>query len=146
MNSQNSNAFTQNFRPWSRSKNGIFAGVCLAISHRFQVEAMLVRLGLLFSVLFFGFGIGLYIIFAIGLPREDRLTQAYENRLFGVCSRFAMRFDLDVGLTRVAALTLLICSFGAAIFGYFILYFTLPNASELTAQKNRERKNYEVQQ
>lgn len=104
---------------------------------RFQTDVMVIRLVLLFSILFLGFGIGLYIVFAIGLPREDKLENAYKSRVWGVCSRFARRFDLDVGLTRVAALMLLLCSFGVAIFGYLILYYTLPKSAELTGANNR---------
>lgn len=117
--------------PWSRSANGVLAGVCLSVAKRFQVDVMLVRLALLFTVLIYGFGLGLYIICAIGLPREDKLSAAQEPRLFGVCVRFAKRFDLDLGLTRVGALALLFCSFGVAFFGYIILYFVLPKATQL---------------
>ncbi len=113
-------------QPWVRNKDGILAGVCAAIARRFQLDVMLVRLALIFSALFFGVGIGLYIFCAIGLPREDRLNKAYEPRLFGVCSRFARRFDLDLGFTRTAAVLLLFCTGGTVFLIYLVLYFVLP--------------------
>lgn len=111
---------------WSRSVDGILAGVCKGLAERFHVDVMLVRLAWIFSVLFFGAGLGAYIVLAIGLPREDRLHEALQPRIFGVCARFAQRFDLDVGLTRVGFLTLLFLTGGTVFFIYLILYFVLP--------------------
>jgi phage shock protein C len=114
---------------WSRASDGILAGVCKGLSQRFDVDVMLVRLAWLFGVLFFGVGLCAYIILAIGLPKENKLNQAYESRIFGVCSRFARRFDLDVGLTRVGFTTALLLTGGTAFFAYLILYFILPKYS-----------------
>jgi phage shock protein C len=120
---------------WSRSVDGILAGVCKSIARRCDVDVMLVRIAWIFAVLFFGIGLGAYIVLAIGLPREDKLAEAYEPRLLGVCSRFARRFHLDVGLTRVGFLTVLVCSGGLIVLGYFILHFILPKNVDLDLAK-----------
>lgn len=116
-------------RPWVRSSQGVLAGVCQGLAQRFDVDVMLVRLAWLFSVLFFGAGLGLYILVALSLPREDKLAEAYESRILGVCSRFSRRFDLDVGLTRLLFLLLLVFSGGTGLLIYFILYLILPKYS-----------------
>ncbi len=118
-------------KQWSRSESGILAGVCQSLAKRFSVDVMLVRLAWAFSVLFFGAGVAAYIVLAIGLPREDKLSESLEPRIFGVCSRFALRFHLDVGLTRVGFLTLLFCSGGLMFFAYIILNLILPKLETL---------------
>jgi phage shock protein C len=115
---------------WSRAADGILAGVCKGLAKRFAVDVMLVRLLWLFSVLFFGTGILIYIILAIGLPREDKLSSGLEPRFLGVASRFAQRFDLDVGLTRVGFLLFLVMSMGTMMLAYFVFYFILPKSFE----------------
>jgi phage shock protein C len=119
---------------WSRDVDGVIAGVCKALASRFKVDIMLVRLAWVFSVLFFGFGLGLYIVLALGLPRSDKLGEAKNPRLLGVCSRFAQRFDLDIGLTRSGFGALLLCTAGTVFFVYILLYFILPKQSELDAK------------
>ena len=119
---------------WSRSHDGILAGVCRGIAERFEVDVMLVRMAWIFSILFFGAGLGVYIVLALGLPRQDKLSEAYNFRIIGVCSRFARRFDLDVGLTRVGFLTLLIVSGGVVFLVYLLLYFILPKDEEFAAK------------
>jgi phage shock protein C len=99
---------------WSRGTHGILAGVCYGFAKRFQIDITLVRLAWVFSVLCFGVGLGLYLILAVSLPREDKLNEAYSPRIMGVCSRFARRFDLDLGLTR-------------AVFFRFFFFFICKN-------------------
>jgi phage shock protein C len=120
---------------WSRSVDGVLAGVCKSLAKRFNADVMLVRLAWVFSVLFFGVGLGAYIVLAIGVPRSDKLAQVYDSRIMGVCSRFARRFDLDPGLTRVGFLTGLFCTGGLVFVAYLILYFVLPKAEELALEK-----------
>jgi phage shock protein PspC (stress-responsive transcriptional regulator) len=114
------------FKPWTRASNGILAGVCQALAERFAVDVMLVRLVWLFSVLFFGAGLGLYFILAVSLPRADKLQKSSEAKLLGVCTRFAARFDLDIGLTRAGFCLLLFLSGGTFFFVYLLLLFILP--------------------
>ena len=113
-------------QPWVRATNGILAGVCQGLAIRFTLDGMLVRLVWLFSVLFFGAGLGLYFILAVSLPRADKLHKASGAKLLGVCTRFASRFDLDVGLTRVGFCLLLFLSGGTFFFVYLLLLFILP--------------------
>ena len=40
---------------------------------------MLVRLAWIFAILFFGVGLGAYIVLAVGLPREDKLAEAVKE-------------------------------------------------------------------
>ncbi len=110
---------------WARSANGIIAGVCNGLAQRFRVNVTLVRIAWTLSVLLAGIGIGVYLILALSLPRDDRLDQAYESRILGVASRFARRFDLDVGLTRAGFLFLLFGTGGLMVLAYVIMYFVL---------------------
>ncbi|OFZ18763.1 MAG: hypothetical protein A2Z20_01370 [Bdellovibrionales bacterium RBG_16_40_8] len=102
----------------------------MGMAQRFAVDTMLVRMAWIFSFLFFGVGLGVYCILAICLPRDDKLAASYNSRIMGVCSRFARRFDLDVGLTRVGFLTLLILSGGVVFLAYVVLYYILPSEHE----------------
>lgn len=115
---------------WSRGSDGVLAGVCQGLAKRFSIDIMLVRLAWIFALLFFGFGLGAYFIFAVSLPREDKLAEILQSRIMGVCARFAQRFNLDVGLTRVGFLTLLICTGGLVFFAYIALYFILPSQAD----------------
>jgi phage shock protein C len=124
-------------RVWTRSSSGILAGVCKGIATRFELDVLLVRLALIFCVLCLGTGILAYIILALSLPREDRLNDAFNPRLLGVCARFATRFDLDVGLVRAGFLTLLFLSLGSFFFLYLILWFVLPSREECLKEKFR---------
>ena len=119
---------------WSRSVDGILAGVCKSLAKRGDVDVMLVRLAWIFATLFFGIGLGAYLVLAVSLPREDKLASAYETRVLGVCSRFARRFDLDIGLTRVGWLTALLCSGGLVLIAYIVFYYVLPKSSELISK------------
>ncbi len=115
-----------------RSSSGILAGVCKGMAQRFQMDVMLARILFIGSVLFFGTGIGIYIILALSLPREDQLAQAYDSRIMGVCARLALRFDLDVGIVRAVSFLLFFTSLGSTLLFYIILYFVLPQRNELT--------------
>ena len=139
MNTSDSNSNQSNGLPpasakndahWTRSSSGVVAGVCKGLAQRFDIDVMIVRLALVFSVLFFGFGLYAYIILAVSFPREDKLASAYEKRISGVCVRFAKRFDIDVGLTRAGFLTMFFLSMGGVILAYILLYFVLPKAEE----------------
>lgn len=110
-----------------RSPEGLLTGVCQGLAESFGVEAWLIRLGWIASVLFFGVGILFYILAALSLPRKDELSRAHESRFLGVCSRISRRTDIDVGLVRFICAVLAVSSFGATMVGYFVLYFLLPD-------------------
>lgn len=123
-------------RAWTRSSSGILAGVCKGLAERFDVDVLLIRFALIVSVLVFGTGVLAYIILALSLPREDRFATAYDSRIMGVCSRFAKRFDLDVGLVRAGFLTLLFCTGGTIFLVYVIMWFILPTKEEQWKQND----------
>lgn len=117
--------------PLTRSSSGILAGVCKGLAKRFDIDVLLARVLFLGSVLFLGFGLGIYILLAFSLPKDDAVSTAYEPRLMGVCSRLSLRFDLDVGLVRFLMLLLFFSSLGTTLFFYIILYFVLPQRDEM---------------
>ncbi len=116
---------------WCRSRSGVIAGVCKGLAERIDIDVIFVRLVWALAVLLAGAGLGLYLLLAVSLPREDRLDQAYNSRVFGVAARFARRFELDVGLTRAAFVFLLFATGGTMLLAYLIMYFILPSEAEL---------------
>lgn len=115
---------------WVRSQNGVIAGVCRGLADRFGMDVTLVRVLWVISVLFLGFGLGLYIMLALSLPREGQITGAYDSKLLGVCARISRKTGLEPGVVRFLALLLGLLSFGATIIGYLVLYFLLPETEE----------------
>ena len=79
-----------------------------------------------------GTGFLVYIIFALCLPREDRIHDAEQNKLLGVCYRISQSTGLDVGLVRAGAVMLGLASLGTTVIGYFILYFVVPDNPQRT--------------
>ncbi len=119
----------------ARAADGIFSGVCAGLAKRLDLEPWLVRFLFVCSIIFFGTGIFFYLLLTLSLPREDRLSHAFEKRIMGVCSMISKRSELDIGLTRFLALLLLFASFGWAIIAYVVLYFALP------ANETKQRDN-----
>lgn len=113
---------------WVRASDGAIFGVCKGLARTLGISVGLFRLMWILSVLFLGAGVGLYLILAIGLPREDKAVQALEPWILGVCSRVALRTDLEVGIVRVLAIFAALLSMGATVVGYFVLYFVLDDA------------------
>ena len=116
---------TVNNEKWVRSPDGILAGVCQGLSGAFKVDPWIVRILWIASVLTFGVGLGLYIILAVSLPRQDKANDAYSKRILGVCSRVARKLEIEVGLVRAGAIVLGLMSAGAVVVGYIILHFIL---------------------
>lgn len=110
---------------WVRSPDGLVAGVCEGLSKRLDIDPWVLRLLWLGTVLLFGTGLFLYVILAIALPREDKLAEASNKRLLGVCARIARVSDLEVGVVRTLAILLAVASFGATIVGYLVLHFVM---------------------
>lgn len=110
---------------WTRAQDGVFFGVCKGLARNFDIPVGVFRLLWVLSVLFFGAGIWLYLMLAVSLPREDKVVQALDSYILGVCSKIAVRSDLDVGIVRFLALCLAFLSLGASIVGYIVLYFVL---------------------
>ncbi|MEY4615809.1 MAG: hypothetical protein RJB66_769 [Pseudomonadota bacterium] len=107
-----------------RSNKGILAGVCKGLAETFGVKPIVMRFLLVAMVLLYGFGLGLYITLAISLPRQDRLEEAFNRRLLGVCGTISKKMKWEVGLVRTAAVLLALGSLGFAVLAYIVLYFS----------------------
>jgi phage shock protein PspC (stress-responsive transcriptional regulator) len=110
---------------WVRAKDGVFFGVCKGLARTFEVQVGALRLAWLVSVLFMGAGLGLYLLLAICLPREDKLTEAMQPWFLGVCAKISRRIEVEVGIVRLLAIILGFMSLGASLIGYIVLYFVL---------------------
>jgi phage shock protein PspC (stress-responsive transcriptional regulator) len=115
---------------WVRSKDGVFAGVCATVAKRLGVDAWVVRTIWLLSVLFMGTGLLVYLTIAVSLPREDDPERGYGAKIFGVCSRLAVRSKQEPGLIRLLAVLLIFASCGTALLAYVILALVLPKANK----------------
>ncbi|MBL7544442.1 MAG: PspC domain-containing protein [Bdellovibrionaceae bacterium] len=123
---------------WVRAEDGIISGVCLQLARQLNIDPWLVRAVWLMTLCLFGTGLLAYLICTVALPRTDRLENANEKKILGVCVRLSQRGNLEVGLARLVALTLLVISCGAMIAAYVILYFLLPTTSTaLSGQSNK---------
>lgn len=111
---------------WVRAKDGWIAGICQGLGDSFGIETWILRLMWIVSIFCFGTGLFFYFLLAICLPRRDKLDQALQRRILGVCSMLAIRFDFEVGLVRFLAVLLALSSFGFAVVLYVALYFFLP--------------------
>jgi phage shock protein C len=112
-----------------RSKDGAIFGVCKGLAHAFDIPVGWVRLLWLLSICAAGAGVGLYLLLAITLPREDKTEEALKPWILGVCAKLARRSNLEVGLLRFLAICLALLSFGAAVVGYVVLYFIIDEPS-----------------
>ena len=121
---------------WVRSKDGALFGVCKGLAKTLDIPVGIFRIIWILSVLFFGAGLGLYLILAISLPREDKIVEALDPRLLGVCCKIALRTDVEVGVVRFLTICLSLMSLGATVVGYVVLYFVL----EDKATQSSERK------
>ncbi len=110
---------------WVRASDGAICGVCKGLARTLDIPVGIFRLLWICSVIFFGAGILLYFMLAVSLPREDKVVQALEPWLLGVCSKIALRTDLEVGIVRFLAVCLSLISMGATIVGYVVMYFVL---------------------
>jgi phage shock protein PspC (stress-responsive transcriptional regulator) len=111
---------------WVRSTDGWFAGVCQGMARHFSVEPWIVRGLWLVSIFWFGTGLFLYICLAICLPREDKIDEAMNKKLLGVCRKIAFKYDFEVGIVRLLFVLLAFSSFGLAIFFYLVMGLVMP--------------------
>lgn len=106
---------------WTRSDDAIIGGVAKGLARTFDLEPWLVRV--VFLILgAMGFGIILYFMFLISLPKESDLGATDRKMILGVCLELHKRGHLELGLARFIALGLLVLSWGSALVGYLILY------------------------
>jgi phage shock protein C len=110
---------------WVRAKDGVIFGVAKGIARALDLPIGIVRLLWALSALFFGAGIGIYLLLAISLPREDRMAEALQPWLLGVCAKISRRADMEVGIVRFLTICLSLLSMGATFLAYIVLYFVL---------------------
>ena len=120
----------KNLNVWTRSSNGIIAGVSLGLAEQLEMNVNWIRIAWAISIFFFGFGLAGYIILALCLPREDNLTKNFRPMLLGVCYRLGSKMGWDVGLLRASACSLAIGSFGTILIIYLLLHIFLPKAND----------------
>lgn len=124
---------------WVRSNDGWLAGVCQGLAVRFGVEPWIMRAAWLASIVFLGFGVLVYILLALTLPREDQLHSSHQEKFLGVCRKISLRTGFDVGLVRFITAFLAVSSFGATMVGYLVLYFVLPDTVSESAVQDSGR-------
>ncbi len=61
-------------------------------------------------------------------PPPRRLTRSADSRVGGVAAGFAEYFEVDPTLARLAAVVLLVVSFGSVLLAYVVLWVVLPSA------------------
>lgn len=113
---------------WVRSKDGMIAGVCKGLAQSLEIPVGLFRALWIASILFFGVGVGFYLLLAISLPREDRLVESLNARFLGVCALISKKTLVEVGVIRFLTICLALLSMGTTVLGYVILYFVLDNS------------------
>jgi phage shock protein C len=118
---------------WVRASDGAIFGVAKGIAKALDLPVGVTRLFWVLSVLFLGAGVGLYLMLAISLPREDKTAEAREPWLLGVCSRIAVRSNLEIGVVRFLAICLSFLSMGFTLIGYIVLYFVLDEKDTQTS-------------
>jgi len=116
-------------KQWVRSQDGAIFGVCKGVAKTLNLPVGMVRLGWIACVLLGGVGLGVYLLLAISLPREDRVYEALKPRLLGVCAMFAKRADMDIGAVRFIFLLLLLASLGLTAVLYIIGYLCMSDST-----------------
>jgi len=61
-------------------EKGWVGGVCAGVAYRLGVPTWAVRMGLFLSAVFYGFGLGAYILLWIFVPGTDELPGDFEKR------------------------------------------------------------------
>lgn len=122
---------------WVRAKDGVIFGICKGLARTFEVPVGVFRLLWLVSLLFFGAGLWLYLILAVSLPREDKAVQALDPVVLGVCTKIALRTQVEVGVVRFLTILLALMSFGATLVGYIVLYFVMDQKKLRSRTVNR---------
>jgi len=105
-----------------RSNNGILAGVCKGFGQRTGIDPWLIRFGFIAGVLFFGTGILLYLILAVGFPKEDQGYLIGRKKILGVCQKISQRTNVEIGIVRSLMVTAALVSLGMTVIGYVAIY------------------------
>jgi phage shock protein PspC (stress-responsive transcriptional regulator) len=121
---------------WVRAKDGAIFGVCKGLAKTLDLPVGVVRLCWLVSALCLGAGVGIYLLLAITLPREDKLAEAREPWILGVCTKIADRTEIEVGPVRFFAVAMALMSGGGVLLAYLILYFVLDDKKPQSSDSN----------
>ena len=119
---------------WIRARDGALFGVCKGIARALEMPVGIVRLTWIACILLGGVGLGVYLLLAISLPREDKAYSALEPRLLGVCVKLAKKTSLEVGIVRFIALCLLFASLGLTSVLYLIGYFAMDDQDNVASR------------
>lgn len=117
-------------KKWKRSTNGYVAGVCQGLAESFQINPNLLRVIWLISVFAFGTGIFLYLLLALLLPNEEKLSEYQEDKILGVCRRISERTGVELPLIRVLTVVSALSSLGLTAILYVVLHFALDNSNK----------------
>ena len=119
----------------SRTDRSI-AGICGGLADFFHVDATVMRLLMLFLIIFGGLSIWAYIILWIIIPEQPapkfninrkNLYRVRDGIIAGVCGGLADFFGLDPSLIRIATLILILFG-GLSLWVYIILWLIVPKA------------------
>ena len=116
---------TSKATPWVRVKDAPIAGVCGGLAKIMDVEAYLIRLGLVVFIFFGGVGALAYVLLALAMPREDNVDKYFSKKVLGVCYALSQKLEIDLVMIRFATLVLMVTSFGVGIIVYVALFFGL---------------------
>ncbi|WP_192821606.1 GIN domain-containing protein [Rufibacter sp. LB8] len=124
----------------------VLAGVAAGIANYLQVDPLWIRLAFILLVLgvpltggFTLFGVVLYIICWVALPKSEILPEISARKLFrdpvdkklgGVASGIAIYFGTDVAIIRL--LFLIFFFFGVGLLAYIVLWIAVPEAKTIT--------------
>ncbi len=118
-------------RRFYRVKKGkSVCGVCAGLARLLEVDAWIIRLLWVASVLFFGFGIWFYFLGVIAAPYIDEVAEYNQPKILGVCYRISKKLSIDLALFRWLALITLVLSIGFVLLFYFIAYFVVTDEDE----------------
>jgi phage shock protein PspC (stress-responsive transcriptional regulator) len=115
---------------WVRSTDGVVAGVFEGLGKSFDMDPNILRLIWVISVLFFGSGLLIYLILAWVLPREDKLNEYHQKKIFGVCQAISRKSGIELGLVRLLAVGSLIISFGLTFVAYMVMAIVMPEVKD----------------
>lgn len=111
---------------WQRSSVGPLGGVCEGLGRSFGLDPRLLRFLWCVSILLFGTGLLLYLILFFVLPLENEISDFQQPKVLGVCYRFALANQLDLGLLRLITVLVMLGSLGTGLLIYILLYFFAP--------------------
>ncbi|MAF79164.1 MAG: hypothetical protein CME60_13465 [Halobacteriovoraceae bacterium] len=119
---------------WVRSRDGLVAGVFEGLGRLYGVNPIVLRLLWICSVLFFGFGLMLYVVLAVLMPLEGRERNYQSPMILGVCDRLARSWGQDLVLVRILFFGAFLLSGGTMFLVYLLLHFLVPQMKYVRAE------------